>query len=87
MWILDLGWHHLVREVMEETSVLEGTASCSVCITQGIQPSNLKSIRWIVISSLLSILGGAFVWDPLCVLLCFISTSPSTHSCVIKLDD
>lgn len=42
MWILDLGWHHLVREVMEETSILEGTASCSVCITQGIQPSNLK---------------------------------------------
>ena len=87
MWILDLGWHHLVREVMEETSILEGTASCSVCITQGIQPSNLKSIRWIIISSFLSILGGAFVWDPLCVLLCFVSTSPSTRSCVIKLDD
>ena len=45
MWILDLEWHHLVHEVMEETSVLEGTASCLVCITQGIQPSNFKSIR------------------------------------------
>ena len=39
MCILDLGWHHLVHEVMEETSVLEETVSCLICITQGIQPS------------------------------------------------
>ena len=55
MWILDLGWHHLVREVMEETSVLEGTASSLVCISQSsiwVQEKSFKTADLIPIMSL-----------------------------------